>query len=226
MTDTHETAGSDEAPKHTNHLAHESSPYLLQHAQNPVDGYPGGGAAFAKAREEDKPMLLSVGCAACHWCHVMAHESFEDEDTARLMNEYFVSVKVDREERADVDALYMDAVQALTGAGGWPMTVFLTPDGAPFYGGTYFPPRDRYGMPGLPPLLQSIAHLYPPRREAVEQQAAELRDFYQRRGAQQLQLPEGLTPAQTPVDPSGLTDAMDRLLAQVDAGARRFGRGP
>src|SRR5260370_8131336 len=118
MTDTHETAGSDEAPKHTNHLAHESSPYLLQHAHNPVDWYPWGEAAFAKAREEDKPILLSVGYAACHWCHVMAHESFEDEDTARLMNEYFVSVKVDREERADVDPLYMNPVQPLPAPGG------------------------------------------------------------------------------------------------------------
>jgi len=226
MIDTHEAAGSGEAPKHTNRLAHESSPYLLQHAHNPVDWYPWGEAAFAKAREEDKPILLSVGYASCHWCHVMAHESFEDEDTARLMNEYFVSVKVDREERPDVDALYMDAVQALTGAGGWPMTVFLTPDGAPFYGGTYFPPRDRYGMPGFPTLLQSIAHLYQTRREDVEKQAAEFRDFYQRRGAQQLQLPEGLTPAQTPVDPGVLTNAMDRLLAQVDAVEGGFGRAP
>ena len=179
-------------PKYTNRLIFETSPYLLQHAHNPVDWYPWGEAAFAKAREEDKPILLSVGYSACHWCHRLREESFEDEDTAHLMNEYFVSVKVDREERPDVDALYMDAVQALTGAGGWPMTVFLTPDGAPFYGGTYFPPRDRYGMPGFPTLLQSIAHLYQTRREDVEKQAAEFRDFYQRRGAQQLQLPEGL----------------------------------
>src|SRR5260221_1104656 len=226
MTDTHEAAGSGEAPKHTNHLAHESSPYLLQHAHNPVDWYPWGPEAFEKAKAEDKPILLSVGYAACHWCHVMAHESFEDEDTARLMNEYFVGVKVDREERPDVDALYMDAVQALTGACGWPMTVFLTPDGAPFYGGTYFPPRDRYGMPGFPTLLQSIAHLYQTRREDVEKQAAEFRDFYQRRDAQQLHLPEGLTPAQTPVDPSVPSDAMDRLLAQVDAVGGGFGRAP
>src|SRR5918992_335405 len=123
-----------------NRLANETSPYLQQHAENPVDWYPWGEEAFERARREDKPILLSVGYAACHWCHVMAHESFEDEGTARLMNERFVNVKVDREERPDVDGIYMQAVQAMTGHGGWPMTVFLTPDGAPFYGGTNFPP--------------------------------------------------------------------------------------
>ncbi len=133
-----------------NRLADETSPYLLQHANNPVDWYPWGEEALQKARDEDKVILLSVGYSACHWCHVMAHESFENDAIAAQMNEMFVNIKVDREERPDIDALYMAAVQAMTGHGGWPMTVFLTPDGKPFYGGTYFPPSDRGGMPGFP----------------------------------------------------------------------------
>ena len=132
-----------------NRLAQATSPYLLQHADNPVDWYEWGDEAFSRARDEDKPILLSVGYAACHWCHVMEHESFESEATAALMNEHFVSIKVDREERPDVDAVYMDAVVALTGHGGWPMTVFLTPDGEPFYGGTYYPPEPRHGLPSF-----------------------------------------------------------------------------
>ena len=127
----------------TNRLAKETSPYLLQHAHNPVDWYPWGDEAFQRAKAEDRPVLLSVGYSACHWCHVMERESFENEDIARVMNENFVSIKVDREERPDVDSIYMGAVQAMTGQGGWPMTVFMTPDGKPFYGGTYFPPEDR-----------------------------------------------------------------------------------
>ena len=130
-----------------NRLAQETSPYLLQHADNPVDWYPWGDEAFARAAAEDKPILLSVGYSACHWCHVMAHESFEDHETAQVMNDLFVSVKVDREERPDVDAIYMDAVQAMTGHGGWPLNAFLTPDGAPFFAGTYVPPEPRHGLP-------------------------------------------------------------------------------
>ena len=133
-----------------NRLSRETSPYLLQHAHNPVDWYPWGEEAFARARAEDKPLLLSVGYSACHWCHVMERESFEDPAIAALMNRHFVSVKVDREERPDVDHIYMQAVQSLTGRGGWPMTVFLAHDGTPFYGGTYFPPTDRHGLPGFP----------------------------------------------------------------------------
>src|SRR3989441_1206539 len=143
-----------------NRLADETSPYLLQHAENPVDWYAWGDQAFAKAREEDKPILLSVGYAACHWCHVMAHESFEDDATAAVMNELFVNVKVDREERPDVDSLYMDAVVALTGSGGWPMTVFLTPAGEPFLGGTYFPPEPRHGLPSFRQVLTQVAQAY------------------------------------------------------------------
>ena len=156
----------------TNRLAQETSPYLLQHAHNPVDWYPWGAEAFAKAKAENKPILLSVGYSACHWCHVMEHESFEDEQIAGLMNELFVNIKVDREERPDVDEIYMNAVQMLTGRGGWPMTVFLTPDGKPFYGGTYFPPVDRHNLPAFPRVLQGIAQAYH-RKPAEVQKATE-----------------------------------------------------
>src|SRR6516164_4275685 len=155
--------------EHTNRLIHESSPYLRQHAHNPVDWYAWGPEAFERARREQRPILLSVGYSACHWCHVMERESFENPQIASLMNEHFVNIKVDREERPDVDHIYMNAVQTLTGRGGWPMTVFLTPDGKPFYGGTYFPPEDRHGMPGFPRLLQGVAEAYRARRgEVVE----------------------------------------------------------
>src|ERR1051325_10022854 len=140
-----------------NRLAQETSPYLLQHANNPVDWYPWGPEALERARAEDKPILLSIGYSACHWCHRMEHESFEDPATAALMNAHFVSIKVDREERPDLDSIYMAAVQALSGQGGWPMTVFLTPDGKPFFGGTYFPPEDRHGLPAFRRVLTSVA---------------------------------------------------------------------
>lgn len=143
-----------------NRLAHESSPYLLQHANNPVDWYPWGEEALRQAKAEDKPIFLSIGYSACHWCHVMEHESFENEQTAALMNEHFINIKVDREERPDLDSIYMDAVVAISGHGGWPMSVFLTPDGVPFYGGTYFPPTPRHGMPSFEQVLKSIAHVY------------------------------------------------------------------
>ena len=150
-----------------NRLIHETSPYLLQHAHNPVDWYPWGEEAFQKARAEDKPILLSIGYAACHWCHVMAHESFEDPEIAAFINAHFVPVKVDREERPDVDSIYMSAVQAMTGHGGWPLTVFLTPDGVPFYGGTYFPKTARHGLPSFMSVLQRIAELWTTRREQL-----------------------------------------------------------
>ncbi len=151
----------------SNHLAGESSRYLQQHVDNPVDWYPWGEEALEKARQEDKPIFLSIGYSACHWCHVMAHESFEDEATAELLNEHFVSIKVDREERPDLDRIYMDAVQAMTGSGGWPMSVFITPDGAPFYGGTYFPDEPRYNMPSFKQLLAAIAEAWEGRREEL-----------------------------------------------------------
>jgi len=153
---------------HTNRLANETSPYLLQHAHNPVDWFPWGDEAFQKANAENKPILLSIGYSACHWCHVMEHESFEDEKIAALMNDLFVSIKVDREERPDLDEIYMNAVQMLTGRGGWPMTVFLTPERKPFYGGTYFPPEDRQGMPGFPRVLMGVAQAYREKPQDVE----------------------------------------------------------
>ncbi len=157
-----------------NRLAEETSPYLQQHKDNPVDWYPWGEEAFARARAEDKPIMLSVGYSACHWCHVMAHESFEDPDTAEVMNRLFVNIKVDREERPDVDAVYMTAVQSLTGRGGWPMTVFLTPDGQPFYGGTYFPKGDRHGLPGFTRILEAIDDAWRHRRDELMGQAGKL----------------------------------------------------
>ena len=162
----------------TNRLVGETSPYLLQHASNPVDWYPWGDEALERARSEDKPILLSIGYAACHWCHVMEHESFEDDETARLMNERFINVKVDREERPDLDAVYMQAVQAMTGHGGWPMTVFLTPDGVPFYGGTYYPPEDRHGMPSFRRVLTSIADAWSTRRGDVAKTTERMRELY------------------------------------------------
>ncbi|HEX2172045.1 MAG TPA: thioredoxin domain-containing protein [Dehalococcoidia bacterium] len=157
-----------------NRLAQETSPYLLQHANNPVDWYPWGPEALERAKAEDKPILLSIGYSACHWCHVMEHESFENDQIAALMNENFVNIKVDREERPDLDSIYMEAVQAISGHGGWPMTVFLTPEGKPFYGGTYYPPTDRGGMPGFPRVLLSIANVYRTRRQDVEQSVREI----------------------------------------------------
>jgi len=151
----------------SNHLANETSPYLLQHADNPVDWYPWGEEGLAKAKAEDKPIFLSIGYSACHWCHVMAHESFEDEKAAAILNEHFVSIKVDREERPDLDRIYMSAVQAMTGRGGWPMSVFLTPDGQPFYGGTYFPPEPRYGMLSFTGVLHAVMDAWQNRRQEL-----------------------------------------------------------
>jgi uncharacterized protein YyaL (SSP411 family) len=154
--------------KQTNRLVHETSPYLLQHAHNPVDWYPWSDEAFAKAKQEDKPVLLSIGYSACHWCHVMERESFENEQIAELMNNLFINIKVDREERPDLDEIYMNAVQMLTGRGGWPMTIFLTPDRQPFYGGTYYPAEDRHGMPGFPRILRGVAQAYRDKPEDVQ----------------------------------------------------------
>ncbi|HJU91514.1 MAG TPA: thioredoxin domain-containing protein, partial [Pyrinomonadaceae bacterium] len=173
----------------TNQLIHETSPYLLQHADNPVEWYPWGEEAFEKARRENKPVLLSIGYSACHWCHVMAHESFENEDIAKLMNQLFVNIKVDREERPDLDQIYMNAVQMMTHHGGWPMTVFLTPDAVPFYGGTYFPPQDRYNMPGFPRVLISVSEAYRERQDDIRETGAslinELRRLSERSGSDQ-----------------------------------------
>src|SRR5829696_7696752 len=157
-----------------NRLANESSPYLRQHADNPVDWHPWGDDAFTEATERDVPILLSVGYSSCHWCHVMAHESFEDEETAEVVNDWFVPVKVDREERPDVDAIYMEAVQAMTGHGGWPMTVFMAPDGRPFFGGTYFPRERRGGMPSFLEICRAVDEHWRTNRDALEEQAGRL----------------------------------------------------
>ncbi|MBA4071806.1 MAG: thioredoxin domain-containing protein [Gemmatimonas sp.] len=199
-----------------NRLAIETSPYLLQHANNPVAWHPWGDEAFARARAEDKPVLLSVGYAACHWCHVMAHESFEDPETATLMNQWFVNVKVDREERPDVDAIYMRAVQALTQQGGWPMTVFLTPDGAPFYGGTYFPPDDRHGLPSFRRVLTSVAEAWRTRRTEIADGAAAMLRIYD----------EPRAPARVPVGPSLMHRAVHATLARYDRTYGGFGGAP
>ncbi len=160
-----------------NRLASETSPYLLQHRDNPVDWYPWSPEALQRAGAEDKPILLSIGYSACHWCHVMEHESFEDPETARIMNEHFVNIKVDREERPDIDSIYMTSVQQMTGHGGWPLTVFLTPEGKPFFGGTYYPPTPRHGLPSFRQLLLGVSQAYRERREELERSAAELQRF-------------------------------------------------
>ena len=205
-------------PKHTNRLAGESSPYLRQHAHNPVDWYPWGEEALAAARAADRPILLSVGYSACHWCHVMERESFEDERIAQRMNEHFINIKVDREERPDVDEIYMTAVQAMTGQGGWPMTVFLTPDLQPFYGGTYFPPEDRYGRPGFPRVLQAIADYYRENRAGVAEKTAELMRALQQHA-------EFLTPGDIPGE-AVLDRACDQLKSTYDSRYGGFGSAP
>src|SRR3954467_1949787 len=172
-----------------NRLAHETSPYLLQHAENPVDWYPWGGEAFARAREEDRAVLVSIGYSACHWCHVMERECFEDERIAQLMNERFVCIKVDREEHPDVDAIYMDAVQAMTGQGGWPLNAFLTPAGIPFWAGTYFPPEPRHGLPSWRDVLRALAEAWVSQRDEIE--AAAGRILPRLAGAASLEAPGG-----------------------------------
>ena len=201
-----------------NRLAAETSPYLLQHADNPVDWYPWGEEAFERAGAEDKPVLLSVGYAACHWCHVMEHESFEDPETAALMNERFVCIKVDREERPDVDGLYMDAVVTMTGQGGWPMTVFLTPDGRPFFGGTYFPPEPRYGMPSFSQLMLAVDQAYRERRQELERQADALVGAIREASA--------APPSNEPLTSELISRGVSGLAAQFDPVHGGFGRAP
>jgi uncharacterized protein YyaL (SSP411 family) len=203
-----------------NRLADETSPYLRQHADNPVDWYPWSEEAFARARAEDKPVLLSVGYSSCHWCHVMAHESFEDDAVAAVMNDRFVNVKVDREERPDVDAIYMQAVQAMTGSGGWPMTVFLDPDGRPFFGGTYFPPDDRQGMPGFVRLLDAIDDAWHTRRDELHQQAEQLRQAIEESTAI-----GGRGPGAA-LSSAILEQAVASLRSQFDSRFGGFGRAP
>src|SRR5690348_11600042 len=202
----------------TNRLAGETSPYLLQHAHNPVDWFPWGPEAIARARAEDKPIFLSVGYSACHWCHVMEHESFENQDIAALMNEHFVNVKVDREERPDLDQIYMTAVQAITGQGGWPMSVFLTPDLEPFYGGTYFPPTDSRGMPGFPRVLSSVQRAWVERRGEIEASAGEM--------AERLRATGSVPPGEGELDVSILDGAARALMRSFDPRHGGFGGAP
>ncbi len=201
-----------------NRLAQETSPYLLQHADNPVDWQAWGQEAFDQARSEQKPLLVSIGYSACHWCHVMERESFDDEATAAVMNELFVNVKVDREERPDVDAVYMDAVVALTGQGGWPLTVFLTPGGEPFFGGTYFPPEPRHGLPSFGQVLRAVADAYRERPEDVAAQAGALVDALRRSAETE--------PSHEPLTEALLAEAEHGLVSQLDPQWGGFGHAP
>ena len=204
--------------RHTNHLIHETSPYLLQHAHNPVDWYPWGDEAFQKARSENRPILLSIGYSACHWCHVMERESFEDEKIAALMNDLFVNIKVDREERPDLDEIYMNAVQMITGRGGWPMTVFLTPEGKPFYGGTYFPPEDRYGVPGFPKILQGVANAYREKPQDVERSVEQILAALQRMSLS--------TESQQPFSSDIIGQSAEQLAQAYDTDHGGLGKAP
>ena len=204
--------------RRANRLAGASSPYLLQHAHNPVDWYPWGEEAFARASTEDRPVFLSVGYAACHWCHVMERESFEDEETARLLNDRFVAIKVDREERPDVDRIYMDAVQAMTGSGGWPMSVFLTPDGKPFYAGTYLPDQPRHGLPSFRQVLEGIADAWATRRDEVEVQSGRVIESIRRVGA--------LEASEEPLTGAVAEEAFQTLRHSFDPRWGGFGGAP
>ncbi len=212
------TTPSSEPVRKANRLAGETSPYLLQHAHNPVDWYPWGEEAIQKARTEDKPIFLSIGYSACHWCHVMEHESFENPEIATLMNDRFVNIKVDREERPDLDQIYMSAVQAMTGHGGWPMSVFLTPDLKPFFGGTYFPPSDARGMAGFPRVLLGVHRAWEERRNEIRDSAAEM--------TEQLQAFAALPRSQGKLEVSLLDNAARVILRNFDPKDGGFGRAP
>ncbi len=198
-------------PAVTNHLAKETSPYLKQHAHNPVDWFPWGPEALERAQQLDRPIFLSIGYSACHWCHVMEHESFEDDESARILNEHFVSIKVDREERPDLDQIYMTAVQILTGQGGWPMSVFLTPECKPFFGGTYFPPDDRYGRPGFKRVLLALVDAWQTRRGEIDQSSAQITEQLRRASRSDLGVAHH-APSPQPLSPV--------------AGERGWGEGP
>ncbi|MFN2441561.1 MAG: thioredoxin domain-containing protein [Thermoanaerobaculia bacterium] len=204
--------------QHTNRLAGETSPYLLQHAHNPVDWYPWGEEAFARARSEDKPVFLSIGYSACHWCHVMERESFENEAIAQLLNRGFVSIKVDREERPAVDSIYMQAVQMMTGHGGWPMSVFLTPEGIPFFGGTYFPPEDRHGLPAFSRVLEQLELAWKERRAEVTSSAAEIH--------RAIREAVSISPSPSAVNAEGLDAAASQLASSYDDRFGGFGSAP
>jgi uncharacterized protein len=217
VTSTHSFANPTPA-EHANRLAHEKSPYLLQHAHNPVDWYPWGEEAFAKARRENKPIFLSVGYSTCHWCHVMAHESFENEEVAAIMNREFVNIKVDREERPDVDRVYMTFVQATTGGGGWPMSVWLTPDLKPFVGGTYFPPEERYGQPGFKSVLERIATAWKENHDKIVEQGGKIVDA--------LRESQSTGKVESKIDPSILEGAYRQIDRSYDPKEGGFGNAP
>lgn len=208
--------------KNTNRLIRESSPYLLQHAHNPVDWYPWGDEAISRAKVENKPILLSIGYAACHWCHVMAHESFEDSDTAALMNKWFINIKVDREERPDLDHIYMDAVQTMTGSGGWPLNIFLTPELKPFYGGTYFPPVAAYQRPSWKELLQSVAKTFMEHRDDIEQQASQMLTYL----AQSNQYGSAANLRTEPLNDRELRTIIQVVMKSADRHYGGFGKAP
>jgi uncharacterized protein len=201
-----------------NHLADQTSPYLLQHKDNPVDWYPWGEPALARSRELDRPILLSIGYSACHWCHVMERESFEDEETARLMNELFVCIKLDREERPDIDSIYMEACQAMTGAGGWPLNAFITPEQVPIYIGTYFPPQSRMGMPGWRDVLEAVAQAWDEKRDEIRAGGAGI--------AARLQGGAALRASSEPLQAGLLDSAVEGLRGQFDPANGGFGRAP
>lgn len=204
--------------KYTNRLIHETSPYLIQHAHNPVDWYPWGEEAFTRAKKENKPIFLSIGYSSCHWCHVMEKESFEDETIAQFMNERFINIKVDREERPDIDEIYMNAVQLMTGSGGWPMSVFLTPDLIPFHAGTYFPPEDRMGLPGLKKILRVVSEYYHSHLREVENIATQIKET--------LQQMVSILPHQGAMDEKVFSYAFDILQKQFDPLYGGFGGAP
>ncbi len=219
VTSSHASADRTPAPsEHTNRLAHEKSPYLLQHAHNPVDWYPWGEEAFAKARRENKPIFLSVGYSTCHWCHVMAHESFENEDVAAIMNRDFVNIKVDREERPDVDRVYMTFVQATTGSGGWPMSVWLTPDLKPFVGGTYFPPEERYGQPAFKKVLERIATAWKDDHDKIVEQGSKI--------VEALRESQSAAPGEGEIDASIPDAAFRQIDRTYDPKEGGFGNAP
>ena len=217
-----DTTRSDASHHHdrpANQLAGETSPYLLQHAHNPVDWHPWGPGAIDRARSENKPIFLSIGYSACHWCHVMERESFENPDIAAVMNEHFINIKVDREERPDLDQIYMNAVQAMTGHGGWPMSVFLTPSLEPFYGGTYFPPTDSRGMPGFPRVLLSVHRAWEERRDEILGAATEMTERLRAMG-------EIAAGSERPLDLRQLDQAARVLLKNFDSTHGGFGSAP
>ena len=207
---------------HSNRLINETSPYLLQHAHNPVNWYPWGEEALQKAKEEDKPILVSIGYAACHWCHVMERESFEDETTAAIMNRDFINIKIDREERPDLDHIYMDAVQAMTGSGGWPLNVFLTPDARPFYGGTYFPPVRAYNRASWQETLLGVTQAFRERRNEIEAQASNLTEHLVNAGSFGLQKVHG----QEIFDQVKIRETAEQMMKQADREWGGFGRAP